>query len=71
MLDEATSQLDIGNEQLVNAAIKQIAMTRIIVAHRPETIAGTQRVVILEEGKIVRDLAQSPLHVAGSQPDKR
>ncbi len=60
VLDEATSHLDIGNEQLVNAAIRQIAMTRIIVAHRPETIASTQRVVVLEQGKIVRDLAQSP-----------
>ena len=71
VLDEATSHLDVGNEQLVNAAVKQIAMTRIIVAHRPETIASAQRVVVLEQGKIVRDLAQSPLHQAGSQPDER
>lgn len=69
VLDEATSHLDIGNEQLVNAAIKQIAMTRIVVAHRPETIASTQRAVVLEQGKIVRDLAQSPLHAASAQPD--
>jgi ATP-binding cassette subfamily B protein RaxB len=71
VLDEATSHLDIGNEQLVNAAIRQIAMTRIIVAHRPETIASAQRVVVLEQGKIVRDLAQSPLYVASVQPDDR
>lgn len=71
VLDEATSHLDIVNEQLVNAAIKQIAMTRIVVAHRPETIASAQRVVVLEQGKIVRDLAQPPLHAASSLQDDR
>ena len=60
VLDEATSHLDLGNEQLVNAAIRQIALTRILVAHRPETIAMAQRVVVLEQGRIVRDLEQSP-----------
>ena len=59
ILDEATSHLDVWNEQLVNAAIRQISLTRIIVAHRPETIAMAQRVVVLEQGRIVRDLAQS------------
>jgi len=57
-LDEATSHLDIWNEQLVNAAIKGIQLTRVIVAHRPETIAMAQRVVVLERGQIVRDLEQ-------------
>jgi len=57
-LDEATSHLDVWNEQLVNAAIKEIELTRVIVAHRPETIAMAQRVVVLEKGMIVRDLEQ-------------
>jgi ATP-binding cassette subfamily B protein RaxB len=56
VLDEATSHLDAGNEQLVNAAVKRIPMTRIIVAHRAETIAMAQRVVVLESGTVVRDL---------------
>ena len=64
VLDEATSHLDLANEQLVNAAIKQIALTRIIVAHRPETIAMAQRVVVLEEGRVVRDLSESALQSA-------
>jgi ATP-binding cassette, subfamily B, bacterial CvaB/MchF/RaxB len=59
VLDEATSHLDAVNEQLVNAAIRQIPLTRIIVAHRAETIAMAQRVVVLEGGRIVRDLQQS------------
>jgi ATP-binding cassette, subfamily B, bacterial CvaB/MchF/RaxB len=58
LLDEATSHLDIWNEQLVNAAIKRIELTRILVAHRPETIAMAQRVVVLHGGQIVRDLEQ-------------
>jgi ATP-binding cassette, subfamily B, bacterial CvaB/MchF/RaxB len=58
ILDEATSHLDLCNEQLVNAAIAQIALTRIIVAHRPQTMAMAQRVVVLEEGVVVRDELQ-------------
>src|SRR5689334_2605141 len=37
VLDEATSHLDTWNEQLVNAAVRQVRMTRIVVAHRAET----------------------------------
>ena len=55
VLDEATSHLDVCNEQIVNAAIKRISLTRILVAHRPETIAMAQRVVVLEHGRIARD----------------
>ena len=46
------------NEQAVTASIKHLLMTRIIVAHRPETIAMAQRVVVLERGQIVRNLMQ-------------
>ena len=58
VLDEATSHLDLGNEQQVNASIRHLALTRIVVAHRPETIAMAQRVIVLERGHVVRDLAQ-------------
>lgn len=59
VLDEATSHLDVWNEQAVNAAIKQIPLTRVIVAHRPETIAMAERVVVLQQGGIVQDVSQS------------
>ena len=39
-LDEATSHLDISCEKRVNQAIRQLNITRVIVAHRPETIAS-------------------------------
>jgi ATP-binding cassette subfamily B protein RaxB len=49
-LDEATSHLDIANERRVTDALAAMPLTRIIVAHRPETIAGAQRVVGLNNG---------------------
>ena len=52
-LDEATSHLDITNEKRVTQTLAQISLTRIIVAHRPETIAAAQRVIALENGKII------------------
>ncbi|MFC7420530.1 peptidase domain-containing ABC transporter [Iodobacter arcticus] len=55
VLDEATSHLDVSCEQHVNTAIKQLKITRIIIAHRPETIAMADRVVVMERGKLVFD----------------
>ena len=55
-LDEATSALDVDRERLVNAAVRQLNITRIIVAHRPETIASAGRVIVLSEGRIAQDL---------------
>ncbi len=45
LLDEATSHLDVDNEKRVNDAIRELAVTRIVVAHRPETIASADRVI--------------------------
>jgi ATP-binding cassette, subfamily B, bacterial CvaB/MchF/RaxB len=49
-LDEATSALDVDRERLVNQAVAGLALTRVIVAHRPETIASADRVIQLEHG---------------------
>ena len=51
-LDEATSALDIDCERLVNQAVSRLALTRIIVAHRPETIASADRVIVLRQGAV-------------------
>jgi ATP-binding cassette subfamily B protein RaxB len=61
-LDEATSHLDIENEQRVNQALSQLSLTRIMVAHRPETINAAERVVMLKDGLAVevRATATSP-----------
>lgn len=47
VLDEATSHLDIAREKHVSHAIRNLHLTRIIVAHRPETIASADRVIDL------------------------
>lgn len=64
MLDEATSHLDIQREMQVNAAVTQLAMTRLIVAHRPETIASAQRVIMLQGGKVVLDQSTAAMRAA-------
>ncbi len=56
LLDEATSALDVDGERLVNQAVRQLALTRVIVAHRPETIASASRLVALQGGRIAQDL---------------
>ncbi|WP_211474843.1 hypothetical protein, partial [Collimonas humicola] len=50
------SHLDIEREHLVNAAIKSLNITRVIVAHRPETINSADRAIILVGGKVVQDV---------------
>jgi len=49
VLDEATSHLDIARERQVSEAVMQLPLTRIIVAHRPETIAAAGRVIDLQQ----------------------
>jgi len=55
-LDEATSHLDVRNESLVNQNIKRLKLTRIIVAHRPETIKSADVVIDLAKLNAAKDL---------------
>ena len=54
-LDEATSHLDIIKEKEINDMIKSLNITRIIIAHRPETISSVDRIIVLNNGRIVSD----------------
>ncbi|MBJ3816966.1 peptidase domain-containing ABC transporter [Shimwellia pseudoproteus] len=47
-LDEATSALDKESESAVNQAIKDLRITRIIIAHRESTISSADRVITLQ-----------------------
>ncbi|WP_426285718.1 peptidase domain-containing ABC transporter [Luteibacter sp. E-22] len=53
ILDEATSHLDVGNEVLISAAIRDLRITRLIIAHRPETIASADRIIELVDGVLI------------------
>jgi len=55
ILDEATSHLDAQREAAIAAAVANLGMTRIVVAHRRETLAAADRIVRLHAGRIVAD----------------
>ena len=55
-LDEATSHLDIACEKQVSEAVRRLELTRVIIAHRPETIASADRVLVMHAGTIVQDM---------------
>ena len=46
-LDEATSHLDVACERAVNEAVRALKLTRLVIAHRPETIHMAGRVITL------------------------
>lgn len=50
VLDEATSHLDPAREQEVNAHIRALEITRIVIAHRPDTVLQCDRIYRLEHG---------------------
>lgn len=50
LLDEATSHLDVAREHEINREISALRMTRIVIAHRPDTIRSADRVVALRDG---------------------
>jgi ATP-binding cassette subfamily B protein RaxB len=54
-MDEGTSHLDLAKEREVNAALRELQITRVIIAHRPETIAAADRVLRLEGGRVLDD----------------
>ena len=55
LLDEATSFLDVENESKIQKALSQLIKNKtvIIIAHRMRTIANADKIIVLDEGKIV------------------
>jgi ATP-binding cassette subfamily B protein len=56
VLDEATSALDAESEALVRDALERLMAGRtvLIIAHRLSTVMGADRVVVLDEGRVVQ-----------------
>jgi len=70
ILDDATSAIDVHIEAGIYEALRSLMSTRttIVIAHRVSTITLAQRVVVLDEGRVVADgtheelLSTSPLY---------
>lgn len=69
LVDEATSALDTENEAAIAASLAgdPTPRTRVIVAHRLSSIRAADRVVFLEDGKIVEDGAIDALLASGGR----
>ncbi|MBQ9020512.1 MAG: ABC transporter ATP-binding protein [Eggerthellaceae bacterium] len=69
VLDEATSALDSESENLVQDALGKLmaGRTAIVVAHRLSTVASLDRIVVLDEGRIVEDGPHARLIEAGGE----
>ena len=66
VMDEGTSHLDPAREQMVNAAIARLGITRIIIAHRLETIVAASRIFAINHGRVVdvtKDFEQAKTHI--------
>ena len=55
VLDEATSALDSRTEQAIQDTLDRVAQSRttIVIAHRLSTVVGADRIVVLDEGRVV------------------
>jgi ATP-binding cassette, subfamily B, bacterial len=67
LLDEATSSLDAESETLVAAALTQLMQERttIVIAHRLATVLSCDRILVLDQGRIVEEGTHQTLAAAG------
>ena len=67
ILDEATSALDTRNEQAIALALEQVARhrTTIVIAHRLSTIVDADKIVVLDQGRVVESGTHPQLLAAG------
>ena len=55
MFDEATSALDNLTQKQVSDSLEKLKCTRIVIAHRLSTIRACDRIIVLDQGKIMED----------------
>ena len=67
LLDEATASLDVENESAVQTALSRLlrGKTVLIIAHRMRTVAGADKVVVLEQGRVAQQGAPAELMTQG------
>lgn len=68
ILDEATSALDSQSEAVVQKAMESLMTDRtvIVIAHRLSTIRNADRIIVLDQGRIVEEGAHAELLEAGN-----
>jgi ATP-binding cassette subfamily C protein len=54
LFDEATSSLDNKSQAIVSAALENLNVTRIVIAHRLSTVQKADRIIVLGNGRIVQ-----------------
>lgn len=69
ILDEATSALDTETEREIQAALERLSKgrTTLVIAHRLATIRDADRIVVMEEGRIVESGSHAGLVAAGGR----
>jgi ATP-binding cassette subfamily B protein len=67
LLDEATSALDAASEKLVQKALERSieGRTSLVIAHRLATVLGADRIIVLDQGRVVEEGTHSSLVAAG------
>jgi ATP-binding cassette subfamily B protein len=67
LLDEATSSLDAESETLVQTALEDLMRNRttLVIAHRLATVLSCDRIVVMEQGRIVEQGTHTELATAG------
>lgn len=55
MFDEATSALDNITQKIVSDSLDQLKCTRVVIAHRLSTIKECDRILVLDQGKIIEE----------------
>ena len=67
LLDEATSSLDAESETLVQAALERLMTERttLVIAHRLATVLSCDRILVMEQGRIVEEGTHEHLAAAG------
>jgi len=54
LFDEATSALDNRTQAIVSRSLKQLQATRLVIAHRLSTILEADRILVLQQGRVVQ-----------------